>query len=80
MNLDVTDMKQWVDRWRNVGPILEQLEKKALQAPDYQEGLVKLVPMLQWVCARAVPRETSGLVEQQRLFAKMRERMEREKS
>jgi len=74
------DMKQWVDHWRNAGPILEQLEKQALHAPDYQDGLAKLIPMLQWVCAHAVPGETSGLVEQQRLFTKMREWEERKES
>ena len=74
------DVKQWVDNWQKVGSILEQRENESLRSPDYQEGLKNLTPMFHWVCAHAEPRETSGLVEQQRFFAKIRKQMETENS
>jgi len=71
-----SDMKEWVENWKRVGPILEQIEMEALRAPDYHERLKNITSMLNWVCACAEPRKTSGLVEQQRFFMKMREQME----
>jgi len=65
------DMKEWVENWKRVGPILEQILAEELRAPDYEQGLGEFLPMLDWACMHAQPRETSGLVEQQRLFMKM---------
>lgn len=70
------DTKHWVDNWNRVGPMLEKLESESLRSPDYGDGLKAFLPTLEWVCNHAVPRKTSGLVEQQRLFAKLRERRE----
>jgi len=67
------DMKQWVENWKRVGPILEQLKYEELRAPDYDKGLADFIPMLDWACANAEPREISGLVEQQRFFARTHE-------
>ena len=69
------DAKQWVDNWKRVGPILEQIEAEELRAPDYHERLKNLLPMIHWVCDHAEPTTTSGLVEQQRWFMKMREQI-----
>ena len=52
---------------------MERIKAEELRAPDYHEGLEGLLPMCDLACAHAEPSKTSGLVEQQRLFAKMRE-------
>ena len=67
------DMKQWVDNWKRVGPILEQIEAEELRAPDYEKGICNFAPLLDWCCKHAEPRMSSGLVEQQRWFMKARE-------
>ena len=67
------DMKPWVENWKRVGPILEQMEMEALRAPDYGKTLADFLTTCNVACAHAEPKMTSGLVEQQRLFAKMRE-------
>jgi len=67
------DMKEWVENWKRVGPILEQIKAEELRAHDYHKELAGLLPMCDLACAQTVPSKTSGLVEQQRLFMKMRE-------
>ena len=69
------DMKQWVDNWKRVGPILEQIKAEELRKPNYNEELEGLLPMCDLACIHAEPDATSGLVEQQRLFAKMHGRI-----
>ena len=68
------DMKQWVDNWKRVGPILEQMEMEALRAPDYESGLADFATLLDWCCKNSTPKNESGLIEQQRYFMKTRQR------
>ena len=35
------DMKQWVENWKRVGPILEQIKAEELRTPDYHERLYR---------------------------------------
>ena len=68
-------LREWVQRWQRVGPELDRIKREELRAPDYYEkNLPLLNDMLQWACDHARPRTTSGLVEQQRLFMKLREK------
>jgi hypothetical protein len=57
--------KQWVENWKCVAQLLEQVEKERLQSPDYHDELKLLSPLFDWVCAHAELRKSSGLVEQQ---------------
>ena len=65
--------KQWVDNWRRVGPLLEQINAEELLSMDAREAIRKIMPMCDWCFEHSEPRTTSGLVEQQHYFAKMRE-------
>ena len=67
------DMKEGVENWKRVGPILEQIKAEELRASDYHTQLEGLLPMCDLACVQTVPSITSGLVEQQRFFMKMRE-------
>ena len=69
------NLKQWADNWKRVGPLLEQIEANALREND-GKSLESFIPILNWVCERATPRPTSGLVEQQRWFMKIRRMQE----
>jgi hypothetical protein len=66
--------KEWVENWKTLGPILDQIKRDELQSPNYADGLKIISGMLDWVCAHAEPTDTSGLVEMQRIFAKYYER------
>jgi len=69
--------KQWVEHWQRVGSILEQINADELRAMDAQEAIRQIMSMCDWCIRHSEPRTTSGLVEQQRYFAIMREKQER---
>lgn len=71
-------MKKWVETWEQAGPILEEIRKEELRNFDYQKNKQIIDEMLQWAVDHAEPRFSSGLVEQQRWFMKMREKLEKE--
>jgi len=64
--------KQWVENWKRVGPILEQIKAEELRAPEYEKGLSGFAPLLDWCCENSEPKYESGLIEQQRLFMQAR--------
>jgi len=64
--------EQWVAHWQRVGPILEQINAEELRTMDAREATQKILPMCDWCFENSERRTTSGLVEQQRYFAKMR--------
>ena len=69
-------IRRWVETWRRAGPALEAVRLRELREDDYEANLPTLDAMLTWACEHAEPRATSGLVEQQRWFMKIRQRME----
>ncbi len=64
--------KEWVEHWRRLGPILEEIRREELRHFNYEEQLPIIDALLQLGVDYAVPRPTSGLVELQRLLAKGR--------
>ena len=71
-----TAIRRWVETWRRAGPALEAVRRRELREFDYEANRPHLDAMLTWACEHAEPRTTSGLVEQQRWFMLIRERME----
>jgi hypothetical protein len=65
--------KQWVDTWRRAGSALDEVKRRELRSYDYEANREVIDEMLDWACDHATPRTTSGLVEQQRVFMKIRE-------
>ena len=65
--------QQWVDTWQKAGQALERIKAEELRTMDAQEAIRQIMPMCDWCIEHAEPRTTSGLIEQQRWFAKMRE-------
>ena len=63
----------WVDTWKRAGPALEAVKRRELRFYDYDINRALMDDMLQWACDHRRIRLTSGLVEQQRIFMKMRE-------
>ena len=69
------DIRRWIKAWENASLSLKELKKKELSADDYYERNWKILDeMLQYACENSTPRPSSGLVEQQRLFMKMKDK------
>jgi hypothetical protein len=72
MTTEKEKMRAWVENWKVVGPMLEQIVAEEMRMPEYADRLKTFGPFLNWCSERAVPRTTSGLVEQQEWFMKLR--------
>ena len=73
MYMGDADLKRWAETWERAGRELALIRRRELQAmagEDVRRAIADLfsVPMP----ADLPPRTTSGLVEQQRLFARLR--------
>ena len=71
--------RRWVRIWKETGPLLEQIKKEELRAMTEKERCARVVHLLSTPLPRGEyerkPTTTSGMVEQQRGFALLRERM-----
>jgi hypothetical protein len=68
------ETKKWVDAWQKASMALNDIKKNELCAPDYYEKNLEILDgMLQYACENAKTRLSSGLVEQQRLFIRMKD-------
>jgi hypothetical protein len=65
--------KDFVEHWRRLGPLLESIRRAELRRFNYEEQLPLIDALLQLGVDHAVPRPTSGLVELERLLAKLNE-------
>jgi hypothetical protein len=66
--------RRWVEHWRRVGPILEKARHDELRAMTHEQSLLvfQAVADLAFGSPPWPVRTTSGFVEQQRQFLKMR--------
>ncbi len=60
--------RTWIKNWEELGPILEDLRAASLRLVDTQEAIAAFELAYKSARLNSKPRETSGLVEQQRLF------------
>ena len=65
--------KAWVKTWAKAGPKLEEIRCRELREFKYEDHLQAIDALLEVACRHAGPRTTSGLVEQQRLFQRLRQ-------
>ena len=66
--------KLWVEQWRMAGPLLERVRYEELRAMTDDEAARAFESLAELACDDNHPtsRTTSGFVEQQRLFLKLR--------
>jgi hypothetical protein len=67
-------VKEWVEAWRRAGPQLERMRREELRAFRYEDHVEAIEGLLDAAARQAEPRPSSGLVEQQRWFQKVRQR------
>ncbi len=65
-------VREWVAAWRRAGPELERLRRLEIRAYRHEEQAEVIDGLLDMGARFAVPRMTSGFVEQQRIFRKLR--------
>jgi len=71
-SLDKKQMKEWVETWKRAGVALQEVKREELRSFDYSKNQPRIDEMLQWAADHQIPRLSCGLIEQQRLFLKMR--------
>ena len=65
-------LSKWVAAWKRAGHAMEGIRRQELRSASYGANLELIDSMLQWACDNAVPRSSTGLVEQQHLFQRLR--------
>ena len=69
-------LRKWVDTWRRAGPELEHIRKRELEALNVEGATQEAIRQIFGSTALALhspPKTTSGLVEQQMWFRRLRE-------
>ncbi len=64
--------KQWIESWKRASDALKEIKRHELRNYHYEKNQAVVDGMLQWAFEHRKERLSSGLVEQQRLFMKMR--------
>ena len=65
-------MRRWVETWKRDGPELDEIRRREIQSVDTCEAVQQLFGS-EAVFEGLPSRTTSGLVEQQAWFAKLRQ-------
>lgn len=65
-------MRRWVQTWKEAGPALEAIRRSEIRDADNLEVLASLESAFNQALAALPPRPSSGLVEMQGWFARLR--------
>lgn len=60
--------QRWVDTWKRAGPVLEAVRADEIRSADTVASMEVLDGMFTHAVQTLPPRESSGLIEQQRIF------------
>ncbi|MEW6606851.1 MAG: hypothetical protein AB1414_05260 [bacterium] len=75
VNTNKEEIRKWIKIWKIAGEALAKVKRNELQSYDYKKNQVIVNEMLQYACEHSKVRLNSGLVEQQQIFIKFREKM-----
>ena len=64
--------QEYVDRWKRLGPLLEEQREADVRASDTVSNIAAFGRLWTSAVREWPPTDTSGLVEQQRFFAALR--------
>lgn len=68
------ELKRWAETWKRAGPELERIRREELARMTDEQAKAAALDLLSIPLPEDLPpRRESGLVEQQRLFSKLRE-------
>ena len=66
------DLKHWSQTWKAAGVELEKIRRREIRSADTQKAILILSDAFEAALRTTPKRTTSGLVEQQRLFRRLR--------
>ncbi len=69
---DQEKMRKWVETWKKYGPELEAIRQQEVRDADNALSLAQLGRAFDYATRSRPPGESSGMIEMQRLFAKLR--------
>ncbi|MBI5242455.1 MAG: hypothetical protein HY922_02075 [Elusimicrobia bacterium] len=69
---DMDSLARWVARWKKAGPELERIRREELLHVDVAGAIEMLEDAFLSALRNFPPQPASGLVEQQRLFGRLR--------
>ena len=69
---DLDGLRQWAARWLKAGPALERVQARELAAVDVPKAILLLEDAFLSALRHSPPRLSSGLVQQQRWFARLK--------
>ena len=72
MAMNGGDLKTWVETWREAGPILDALRDRELVETPLPVAMDQLAGMIDSAIFLEPLSDTSGLVEMQRILARLR--------
>lgn len=70
----IIQARQWAQTWKRAGPELERIRCEELRRLDVPKAIALLCGSDDYTVAPRAPKPTSGLVDQQRIFATLRRR------
>lgn len=71
-NTSGSEAQRWVDAWMRAGAALEKVRQNDVKSADTASAMRSFTGSVLNVVRTRPPAQTSGLVEQQRLFRKFR--------
>lgn len=63
---------KWIQGWKKASPKLEEIRRQEIQNTDTKKGILTFTGMLFGALKQNPPKPWSGLIEQQKLFQKLR--------
>jgi hypothetical protein len=70
--LEEQRVRQWIRNWKEAAPVLKRLRDETIRHTDTAKAIEQLSDAFESARRHWTPPTTSGLVEQQRLFARLR--------
>jgi len=74
-DLHQENLKYWVKTWRHAETALREINRNELRTLDDKSNQRLVDEMLQWAYEHRQVRQSSGLVEQQKIFMKMKDKI-----
>jgi hypothetical protein len=65
-------IREWVAAWKRAAPELERLRREEIRRTNTAEAIAQLSDAFEWAMRTLPPRPSSGLVEQQAIFQRLR--------
>jgi hypothetical protein len=67
-------LREWVAAWKRAGPELERIRFENVRQTKTADAIAQLSDAFEWALRQYGPRPSSGLVEQQAIFKKLRQK------